>query len=98
MLFQAIGCTSVFSILSGQVLITRKITGRTEDFRCSYLVSYTVLPSHLAETGDELQASARVLFNTAPPEETATLVLVLDATATPTFTVRDVVRPLTLFF
>ena len=44
-------------------------------------VSYTVLPSSNAETNDEIHAKARVLFNTAPPEDTTTLTHVLDATA-----------------
>ena len=55
-------------------------------------VSYTILPNDItAETGAEISASARVLFNNAPPEDTPTLTQPLDALApTTSLTVSNV--------
>ena len=45
-------------------------------------VSYTILPdADVVETGSEVSASARVLFNNAPPEETSVITQPVDATA-----------------
>ena len=44
-------------------------------------VSYTVRPEADLATGTTVQASARVLFNTAPPEDTPLLVQTLDGQA-----------------
>jgi len=44
-------------------------------------VTYTVLPIDEIETGIEISAQARVLFDNAPPEDTYTLTQTVDATA-----------------
>lgn len=53
-------------------------------------VSYTVMPIDDIETGTEITALARVLFDTAAPEDTATLSQIVDGTAPAT--VLDVSR------
>ncbi len=45
-------------------------------------VSYTILPdADLVETGSQISASARVLFNNAPPEDTQVMTQPVDAVA-----------------
>ena len=47
----------------------------------SGFVSYSILPAQDVETGTEIQASARVLMNTTPPEDTPLLRQTIDAVA-----------------
>src|SRR5262249_22279844 len=44
-------------------------------------VSYTILPIGAAATGTMVSASARVLFDSAPPEDTQTLTQTIDSVA-----------------
>ena len=47
----------------------------------SGFVTYSILPGRDLATGTEIQSKARVLFNSAPPEDTPTLRQVIDALA-----------------
>ena len=47
----------------------------------SGFVTYAVEPKIGLDTGSEISAQARVLFNTAPPQDTATLTQLIDGVA-----------------
>ena len=54
-------------------------------------VSYTILPYEDIETGTEVSASARVIFDTAPPEDTGIITQIVDGQApTTTFSFEPV--------